>query len=181
MKRRLFVSQVSVGLLFPFIPSSLVATPLRITENPQKPAPLLRTSLAELLRNSRVGTPQQLIITRVYSPERTALQALQTVSQQDVDLINEGLGLEPAIDAKQLSTAISSAVFGSYSVKFDCGPIEVVWQCMARLGMEPNDMTGNLLIAGSQGVLQTRLDSLSCVVADLHGRIVQTNRLSPIV
>lgn len=179
MNRRLFINRVSAGCVLPFLSFSAFGQ-----DNTQDKAILDTHAFAQLatdIRQGVIGAVQQLTITRVYSPERTSLQTLQTVSQQDIDLLSQGLGLDLAIDARRISTAIASAAFGSYSVKFAHGPIQVVWQCLPRLGMELNDMTGSLSIAGSQGVLQTSLDSLSYAIVDLQGRIVQANRLTTIV
>lgn len=175
MKRRLFINKAAAGLLLPFVPVSLTArNALTIPANRES-----FVTLGTLIQDSPIGTPQQLTITHVYDPEHTALQTLQTRSQQDIALINEALDL--AIDARQMVTAISSAAFGSYSAQFKQGTIQVVWQCLARLGTRTSGITSSLLLSGSQGVLQTSLDSLSYQFVDLQGRLVQSNRLTAIV
>ena len=172
MNRRAFVGRLTTGLILPVLPASLLVGSSSFIQADRQPVSILNKA-AELIRDGLLGTPQHLVISRIYSPEQTMLSALRTIAQQDIDRAGRLIGVDLAIDAQLIFTDSPSATFGSYSARFHRSGMAVTWQGLARVGRPVGRPTGTLRILGSEGVLQITTDERSYRLVNFRGRVVR--------
>lgn len=169
MKRRLFVSHVSVGLLLPLFPPSLLGSPLRARSPEPLAADLVwADTVISPIQNGLIGTIQQVAMSHTYSPERTPLPTLLNQVEHDFERLSRLLGKPLAIDVNQLLVDSPSSAFGSYSARFNIDGLTFVWQGLARHGMQAQPTACQLQILGNKGVLQTTAAGYQ--ILDLTGR-----------
>ena len=174
MNRRIFVSQLSAGLMLQSIPPSLLAGSVSFIPQNLQTASWMDKAV-ELIQSGSLGTPQRLTIWRLYSPELTSLPTLQAMARQDFDMVSRLLKTNLAIDPNTLFIDSPSSRFGSYSTCFNRSGISLTWQGLARIGRQATRPTSTLQILGSQGVLQIAIDGGGYKLVNLRGQPVRAD------
>ncbi|WP_020602396.1 hypothetical protein [Spirosoma spitsbergense] len=166
MNRRLFINQASAGCLLPFLPFSAFGQ-----DNTQDKAVLDAHAFAQLateIRQGVIGSVQQIAISHSYSPEVLTLEALARTAQHDVDACLAIAGL-PSLTETQLLQWVSPApLYGSCAAEVGTDAIKIVWQALARYGIQVQPIACQLRVLGSKGVLQSTTAGYQ--ILDLTGR-----------
>lgn len=168
MNRRLFVGQVAAGLALLSAPLPLMAHSLP-QANPSLPVAPVK-SAAEWIQNGRLGTPQYLTISHVYSPDHTSVQTLMALVQRDIELAHQLLSANSGINSQALFRR-SSSEFGTYAAQFDLDGIPVTWQGLARVGGEAREPVAQIRLYGSNGMLQSARGQNDYQLVDFQGRV----------
>ncbi len=162
MNRRLFINQASIGFVLPLLPFSVFG---------QDKATLETHAFAQLateMRRGAIGSVQQLAISHSYSPKVLTLEALTRIALQDVNACLAIAGL-PSLTETQLLQRVSPApLYGSCAAEVGTDAVKIVWQALARYGMQAQPIACQLRVLGSTGVLQTTADGYR--ILDLTGR-----------
>lgn len=154
MHRRLFLSQLTIGLGFCLTPATLWAG----SGADHTASVLSRTPLGEAsqwIRSGELGMPQQVVLSHAYSPELTTLDQLLQLVQRDFNQLGQLLNTPIQIDLHQLVADAANEAFGSYRVRYNQDTLSIVWQGLARQGSPVRAPSGSMQIYGSQGMLQT--------------------------
>ncbi len=173
MNRRMFASQLSAGLALQLMWASPTAGFSLSVPPPDQSLTDPTDRAADWVRDGLLGTPQRLTLTHIYSPALTSLPALLTIARPDFDRAGRLIGSALSVDAQRLLADSPSAAFGSYSARFDSAGTTVVWQGLARIGLQASVPTTTLRLFGSEGLLQLTADGLGYQLIDWQGRIVR--------
>ncbi len=166
MNRRLFINRVSAGCVLPFLSFSAFGQ-----DNTQDKAILDTHAFAQLatdIRQGVIGAVQQLTITRVYSPEGLTLEALARTAQHDVNACLAIAGLPPLTETQLLQQVAPAPLYGSCAAEVGTESTRIIWQALARYGMQAQPISCQLRVLGSKGVLQTTTAGYQ--ILDLTGR-----------
>jgi hypothetical protein len=166
MNRRLFINQTSIGFALSFLPFSVSGQ-----ENIQEKSVLDAHAFAQLtteIRQGAIGSVQQIAVSHSYSPEVLTLDALARIALQDVNACL-AIARLPALTETQLVQRVSPApLYGSCAAEVSTVAVKIVWQALARYGMQAQPIVCQLRILGSTGVLQTTATGYQ--ILDLTGR-----------